>query len=64
MQRVESFLSDEDQELSASFLKNGYVIRDACNVEALVDLRNAIAELACTHLGLPIPQDPTLFLNS
>jgi len=64
MHRIESFLTDEDKELSSSFLKDGYVIRDVCNFQALVDLQKSIAELACTHLGQPTPNNPTLFLNS
>ena len=61
---VESFFTAEETALSRTLLEHGYVIRDVDDRPALDALRATVVELACAHLGCPVPQDHGAFLDT
>jgi sporadic carbohydrate cluster 2OG-Fe(II) oxygenase len=63
MRTVESFFTPYEAELSRDFMAHGYVIRDVEDRSALDELRSAIAELVCRHLGSAAPANAGTFLD-
>ncbi len=63
MSLVQSFTSPQDQQLSETFLRQGYVLRDVDNRAALDALRHEVVKIVCDHLQLPLPEDDGYFLN-
>lgn len=60
---VSSFMSDEQSKIAEDFLENGYVIRPVDDLDMLNDFRNRIAQIACDHLQIDLPEDVAGFLN-
>jgi len=60
----ENFYSKEEIEISESFLKYGYVIRDVVDTSLADEMRSKIVEIACAFLGIPAPKDNADFLNN
>ena len=60
---MEAFFRPEELELSAGFLKDGFVGGEVEDPSALERVRNTVAELAAKHLGMERPKDPDRFLN-
>lgn len=57
------FVDEQERAMSAAFLDTGYVIVDAEAPDLLVRLRDCIAGLAASHLGVDTPSDTGAFLN-
>jgi sporadic carbohydrate cluster 2OG-Fe(II) oxygenase len=63
MQVVQEFFTPEEAELGREFLANGYVIRDVADRGLLDQLRHAMIELACKHMGRELPRDEQQFMD-
>lgn len=59
-----NLLRDSEKSLTESFLRDGYVIQPAENIDALDRIRHKIAELAADHLSVELPSDIGLFLDN
>lgn len=57
------FSRPEDQELSARFLHDGYIIAPSEDRARLERMQARIVELACSFLKIEAPTDPLRFLN-
>lgn len=58
-----SFELPEDRQRAASFLKKGYSIVPVENRDSLDRIQALMVGAACGFLKLPLPDDPTCFLN-
>lgn len=61
---VDSFISQQETTLAEEFLRQGFIVRDAENQEALEEIRRQVIAKTCEHLGTDYPQDETSFLNN
>jgi sporadic carbohydrate cluster 2OG-Fe(II) oxygenase len=62
--KIESFTTQEEDQLAETFLKQGYIIQDVDNKDALDTLRHAVVEIACQFLDIPVPNNEEEFLNT
>lgn len=51
-----TFVSQQDRVLGETFLRDGYIIRDAEDTESLSSIRDKILEIACGQLGIERPE--------
>jgi sporadic carbohydrate cluster 2OG-Fe(II) oxygenase len=58
-----SFFRPDEERLSTAFLEHGYVVAPAEDRAALDRIRNFVVERAAAFLGLPVPDDPAVFLE-
>lgn len=62
----QGFLTAEEVAIGQAYIDDGYVIRQVENLPALERMRQFVATLAASHLGMPAPKDmagTTRFLN-
>jgi sporadic carbohydrate cluster 2OG-Fe(II) oxygenase len=60
----EGFFTAEELDLSARFLRDGYVIVPADDRAALDRIRDAMVDAACEFLKIPAPPDAQVFLDT
>jgi sporadic carbohydrate cluster 2OG-Fe(II) oxygenase len=63
MHVIDSFVTADEQTLSDEFAAQGYVVRPVDDLQALNELRRHVAQLACDHLKIQLPNDIEGFLN-
>lgn len=63
MALVNSFISDEESDLSNDFLSHGYIVRDVEDRACLDALRHEVVSVACSFLGISLPSDEEKALN-
>ena len=59
----QSYISEDDADLTDEFVRQGYVIRAAEDIGALDILRRQTASAAANALGIELPEDIGDFLN-
>ncbi len=59
-----SFMSARERDMSSDFLSAGYHIGQVEDTAALERIRNAVVDLAATHLGMAPPSDAGEFLDN
>jgi len=65
MSAIESgFWSTEEKDLAEKFLRDGYVVLDADDRNALDCIRDLVADLVAAFLKMPTPVDKDAFLNN
>ena len=60
---VDSFTTKSEDSLTADFIRDGYIIRDVEDRDALDTIRHHVVVFACEYLSAKLPDDETDFLN-
>jgi len=60
---ITSFTTAQETEQVESFLKQGYILQEVQDLEALTWFRHALVEMICHKLEKPMPENEEQFLN-